>query len=273
MIVYLDLIIIDNFAADYALLYLAVKTVKGKAITWRIALTALLGTALAVAYTIFTLYYIVPKYVEIILKCGVAAALPIIACKTNKKTTLLLCVAAYLAYTFAFAGLLTALFSNPKVNGGTTLSYTINGITTGVLVAMAVFFVWAARIIALRLSKRKKTLSFVVDCSLYYKERKIETRAFLDSGNRLTAPDGSPVLVAERSLALKVIGDSLFTKKTQLITIPVTTVNGKSKISAFKIDKIEIYYDGKTNIIEDVTLAISSENMQGEYNLIVPLVM
>ena len=48
MTVYLDLIILDNFAADFALLYLAVKTARGEVKLRRLALTALAGTAHAV---------------------------------------------------------------------------------------------------------------------------------------------------------------------------------------------------------------------------------
>ena len=41
MVVYLDLLILDNFCADAALLYLAVRTVKGRVRYLRIALVAL----------------------------------------------------------------------------------------------------------------------------------------------------------------------------------------------------------------------------------------
>ena len=76
MKVYLDLLILDNFCADAALLYCAVRTVKGEAKLWRIALSALLGTALGVGYTILTLYYTLPVPVDYLIKYGVAVVLP-----------------------------------------------------------------------------------------------------------------------------------------------------------------------------------------------------
>ena len=60
MVVWLDLLIIDNFCADAALLYCAVKTVKGQARPLRILFAALLGTALGVGYTLFRLCFSVP---------------------------------------------------------------------------------------------------------------------------------------------------------------------------------------------------------------------
>ena len=164
MTVYLDLIILDNFAADFALLYLAVKTARGEVKLWRLALTALAGTALAVGYTVFTLYYTLPPAVEIFVKYGVAALLPVFASKYKKKSTLAIAVGAFLAYMFALAGLLTALFSDPQIEeGGGALTYTIGGVPSGVLVACTVLFVAAAKKTVAKIAKRKKILSLVVD--------------------------------------------------------------------------------------------------------------
>ena len=57
MTVYLDLLFINNFCADAALLYCAVKTLKGEAKLWRIALTALGGALLGTGYSVFCLYF------------------------------------------------------------------------------------------------------------------------------------------------------------------------------------------------------------------------
>ena len=54
--VWLDLLFLNNFCADAALLYCAVKTVKGEVRLLRIALTALLGALLGTAYCVFRLY-------------------------------------------------------------------------------------------------------------------------------------------------------------------------------------------------------------------------
>lgn len=268
MTVYLDLLILDNFAADYALLYLAVKTARGEVKILRLIFTALAGTALAVGYTVFTLYYTIPKAVALFAKYGVAALLPVFAAKYKKKSTLAIAVGAFIAYMCAFAGLLTALFSEAEINRGAGLTYTVGGIPSGVLVASAVLFVWLAQKTVAKIAKRKKVLSLVVDCALCNRGLEIKARAFLDSGNMLTAPDGSFVAVAERALAVKLMGD--FTGNTEIIRIPVATVNGKSFMTAFKIDKLEIYCDGEKNIIEDVTLGISPDGVQGEYDLILP---
>ena len=77
MIVYLDLLILDNFCADAALLYCAVRTVKGEVRWLRIALTAALGAALGTGYAVFTLYYTLPAAVGFIVRWGVLFVLPL----------------------------------------------------------------------------------------------------------------------------------------------------------------------------------------------------
>ena len=98
MTVYLDLLILDNFCADAALLYCAVRTVRGEAKLWRIALAALLGTALGVGYTVLCLFYAIPVPVDLILKFGVTLVLPWCALRAKRRRTYALCSLAFLAY-------------------------------------------------------------------------------------------------------------------------------------------------------------------------------
>lgn len=48
------------------------------------------------------------------------------------------------------------------------------------------------------------------------------------------------------------------------------TVNGKSELTVFKIDELEIYFKDKSHIVKDVAVAISPRPLAGEYSLILP---
>ena len=111
MVVYIDLLLLDNFCADAALLYCAVRTVRGQAKPLRTALTALAGAVLAVGYTLLGLYVSIPPPLDFFIKYAVAALLPLPAAKFRRKRTYALCSLAFLGYMAAFAGVLTALFS------------------------------------------------------------------------------------------------------------------------------------------------------------------
>lgn len=270
MIVYLDLLILDNFCADAALLYCAVKTVKGSAGLVRILLVSLLGTALGVGYTIFTLYYTVPTAVDIIIKYGVAAILPFLAAKFKRKRTYVLCSLAFIGYMFAFAGLLTGFFSRAEMAEQGALTYTIAGLPSGVLVGACVFFAFTAVKICSHLMRHGKTISASFSCKLVLEGQSVETKGFIDTGNRLCDKRGKPVAVAERSVVFALLKDRLLTGHTPSEKIAVHTVNGISQMTAFKIDVLEIYYENRANIIEDVTIAVSPQPLAGEYGIILP---
>ena len=271
MVVYLDTLILDNFCADAALLYCAVKTVKGEAKLWRIFLTALFGTAIAVGYMVFKLYYTVPAAVDILVKYGVAAVLPLPAAKFKKKRTYALCSLAFVGYMFALAGMLTALFAKVSPNEGEgELTYTLFRLPSGVLVAGCVLVVVFGIRFAKMLTRHGKTAAYVCTCRLTLGGSSVTAKAFVDTGNRLRDRHGSPVAVAERSLALSLLADGLFTGKTPCEKLAVETVNGKSELTVFKIDELEIYFKDKSHIVKDVAVAISPRPLAGEYSLILP---
>lgn len=271
MVVYLDTLILDNFCADAALLYCAVKTVKGEAKLWRIFLTALFGTAIAVGYMVFKLYYTVPAAVDILVKYGVAAVLPLPAAKFKKKRTYALCSLAFVGYMFALAGMLTALFAKVSPNEGEgELTYTLFRLPSGVLVAGCVLVVVFGIRFAKMLTRHGKTAAYICTCRLTLGGSSVTAKAFVDTGNRLRDGHGNPVAVAERSLALSLLADGLFTGKTPCEKLAVETVNGKSELTVFKIDELEIYFKDKSHIVKDVAVAISPRPLAGEYSLILP---
>lgn len=271
MDVYLDILILDNFCADAALLYCAVKTVKGEAKFWRIFLASLFGTALGVGYTVFKLYFTLPAAVDIFIKYGVAAVLPLPAAKFKKKRTYLLCSLAFVGYMFALAGMLTALFSQISPNAGEgELTYTLYGMPSGVLAAACVAFAFFGVRVVKILKNHGKHLALCCTCRLTHRGKTVEAKAFTDTGNRLKDGAGNPVVVAERALALSLLSEGIFAGNTPCEKLSVTTVNGTSEFTAFKIDELEIYSGKKSNILKEVTVAISPRPLAGEYALILP---
>lgn len=271
MTVYLDLLILDNFCADAALLYCAVKTVKGEVRGLRIFLTALLGTALGVGYTLFKLYYTLPFFADLIIKYAVAAALPLLAVRCKRKRTYALCSLAFVGYMFAFAGLLTALFAKIQPNeGGGTLTYTLYGVPSGVLAAACVAFAFGGAKVVGRLMRHVRTAAGCYPCRLVLRGQSVRTKGFVDTGNRLCDKRGRPVAVADRAVVLGLFRDSFLTGGTPAEKIAVQTVNGISLLTVFRIDELEIYCGDRRNIIKDVAVAVSPHPLAGEYGIILP---
>ena len=206
MVVYIDLLLLDNFCADAALLYCAVRTVRGQAKPLRIALTALAGAVLAVGYTLLGLYVSIPPPADFFIKYAVAALLPLPAAKFRRKRTYALCSLAFLGYMAAFAGVLTALFSAdmPAV-GEAGLIYTFGGLPSGVLAAACVGFGALAVRLVRALAGQARVAAGCLRCVLVLGEKKVSLRAFADTGNRLRGEAGEPVVVADRAAALALL--------------------------------------------------------------------
>ena len=271
MTVYLDLLILDNFCADAALLYCAVRTVRGEAKLWRLALAALLGTALGVGYTVLCLFYAIPVPVDLILKFGVTLVLPWCALRAKRRRTYALCSLAFLAYMAAFAGLLTALFSGAQPQEGEgTLVYTVAGLPSGVLVLAAVAFAFLAARAGSALARRAKASAQLCTCKLVLGEKSVTVRALIDTGNKLCDKRGCAVPVADPAAVFALFADTLLSARTPCEEIAVTTVSGTSALKTFRIDALEIYCADKTHIIRDVTVALGARPLAGEYGLILP---
>lgn len=290
MVVYIDLLLLDNFCADAALLYCAVRTVRGQAKPLRIACTALAGAAAAVGYTLLGLYVSIPPPADFFIKYAVAALLPLPAAKFRRKRTYALCSLAFLGYMAAFAGILTALFSAdmPAV-GEAGLVYTFGGLPSGVLAAACVGFGALAVRLVRALAGQARVAAGCLRCVLVLGEKKVSLRAFADTGNRLRGEAGEPVVVADRAAALALLqgriafGDGTGGEAEEGGVpgdgksgplrggrIAVHTVSGTAFFPWLRIDRLEIYCGKRANIIEDVTVAVSPRPLAGEYGALLP---
>ena len=232
----------------------------------RILFAALLGTALGVGYTLFRLYFSVPAAVDAVVKYGVALALPLPAAKFRTRRACALCCMAFVAYMAAFAGILTALFPAQAEGETGGVVFVAESIPSGVLVAGCVLFAFAAVRVVRLLASRARAGSLTYPCVLRLGEREVKAKGFADTGNRLTDARGQGVVVADRLAALALVRGQSPPREQ----IEVTTVGGKTLLTAFRIDEIKIYCGGGENIIKDVTVAVSAHPIAGEYGLILP---
>ena len=268
MTVYLDLLLINNFCADAALLYCAVKTVRGRAQWWRIGIVALAGALIGVGYAVFCLYYTVPRAVDLLVKYGVSAVLPLLAATFRRKRTYALLSLCFCAYMFAFAGVLTALFSDFSVSAAP--EYTVSALPSGVLVGGCVLFAALAVRLVRALTARRKLLALLCDCELSLHGNTVRVKGLVDTGNRLCDGRGEPVVIADRAAALSLLADGLFTAHTPAQKIAVHTVNGASQMTCFRADCLQIYCGKERHILKDVTVAVSPRPLAGDYGLILP---
>lgn len=263
MYIYLDILFIDNFCIDFCLLMAAILTLKGKIKVWRVALTALFGSVLAMLYTICTLKYTLPKPIDIFIKYGVALLLPCIAVKLKSLKSYVLCSLLFVAYMFTLAGLLTALFLKTELVQGDGLTYTIYGLPCGLLLLGGFLFVFLICFLVKRVQKKVLDIPNICKCSLQIADREIQLDAFVDTGNRVQDTEGNFVVFVEKIALKEIAKESACIEKSN--PLKVQTVAGTKICSTIKVDKFKVYYKDKQHIHKNVTVALYEEKMAGEF--------
>lgn len=268
MYLYIDILFIDNFCIDFCLLVAAIYTVKGKINFWRVTLTAFIGTILAIAYTILTARFHLPIWIDVCIKYGVALLLPCMSVKLKTMKSYIICSLTFVAYMFTLAGLLTALFLKTDFVQGESLTYTIYGLPTGLLLFGGFLFIVLICWLIRRVQTKIMDIPHICQCSMQLKDKIVHLEAFVDTGNRVQDADGNFVVFVEKLALKEFITDIEYAVHKKSI-LEVQTVAGKKICSTVKVDTLKLYYKDKQHIHRNVTVAVYEEKLAGEYTAIV----
>lgn len=251
----------ENFFIDCALLFLSLKTLRLKAVKWRIFLSACIGTAFAVVFPLLK----IPSAPSFILKISAGILMCLIAVSKEKPIKYVLFTGVFFAYTFCLGGGLIALYSFFDIEYGETGGYILFGAPAFTVVFFAIAFFSSALFFAKKIYSAKKIGEYVCDCVIKRGGTSVSVKGYLDSGNSLEYK-GAPVSIVSVSVALKLIGEK--EDFSSLISTSVSTVNGDGKIILFPVDEIEIYLDKEINKIKCAYLGISRNLKSAEYSVI-----
>ncbi len=277
MQVYIELVILDNFAIIFLLAKLSYYLVGEPAKMLRLISACVVGTAVAVLYP-----FIGGIWLPIVLKIGTGLVLSAILFKPKK---LFKGMFLFFILTFTYGGALFAmgLFIHGNVEAALTKPVASVPIGVSLLTAYALF-VCIKRMI-LRMKKSRDINGFLYDAEIRVGGSSVECKAFLDSGNRLyDDKSGLPVVIASAGTLAKALGDeqmsALFLGKTKGFDeahyVDYKTVSGKSKLFVFRPDELVVYVADKKNIISDVMLGVAFRRLSDveSYGLILnPAVM
>lgn len=235
MIVYGDILFVENFITGAALIYISsmifgesFDSVRKKG---RLAIGGFMCGA-------FSLTVFLPLKGAVIM--ALEAAFAILVCLEVFGRDRVLLRALSLVLTTCFAGgMIMALL----LASGSRGIYTAAGIYTGEMKAslLAVFFCLAAvtmRQIIKTVSRKKFQKEHFVIAVIRQGEKSIETRAFLDTGNDLREPvSGRPVAIACRALWSQ-MEEGEFIKEERMALVPYDSLGRKGIIQAVRVDDI-----------------------------------
>ncbi len=257
MVVYIEYAFLENFMIDGALLFIALKCARERAKWYRLLFAALLGAAEAIVFPLLPL----PVWAGYLVKFFFGLLLPIVAVSGKKFTPYLVTAAAFLFFTFALGGLLTAVYSFFKVSYREGEGYLIGRAPAGLVLGGTLVFCIAAVLLFKRFYRFGRLRRNLLPCTLTAGGRDVHWQGFVDSGNLLTFR-GKPVCVVSPAAIFALFGRGA--KEEGRMT--VTTVNGTKNSPVFACEKMCITAGKKSLLREDVYLTVG--DVGSKYQLI-----
>ena len=249
MIVYIEYVLIDNFVIDYLLLKATFAITGFPCHKGRLFLCAFLGALFALLYPLVPVHSIVLAIVKVLF------GLLIILCsaKFSTRKRAFVSTLIFTLLTFLVGGTILGLTSMFNVGAGNEFLVSVIIVPAYLIIKLIVYVIKS-----LYKQKTIKSLTYKTEITAFGKT--IKTLGFLDTGNVLFYKD-SPVIVCSKSF----FKENLLcvnALKTAM-EIEISTVSGKSKMLAIKIDSLKIYIGEIENIFNNVVLCAS----KGEVSL------
>ncbi len=232
MVIYLDVLVIENMLVNFFLLYITAQTLKVYIKLKFFFLSAFLGSLY-----VLTVVYSVPKIlVSLPFKIFVALFMLFICFRIRNIFFYIKALSIFIMYSMLLAGF--CIFIEINNSGNLTFNDKMLDFSyTGILTAALPLYVIIHRLVVYIKDRREITkLIYDVDIIVDNKIRRV--KAFLDTGNELREPATNlPVMIVERYI-LKDID----IKKNQMFYIPYKVVDGsKGILVGFKPSSVNIY--------------------------------
>ena len=229
MIVYVDIILIENFIVNLFLLLIAFKVLRYRYYK-SIYLSAIIGSL----YTL-VLFYDNKVLVSIPFKIMVAILMIIISLKSINVLKTIKSVLSFIISSFILCGL-TFSFSFLENYYSIFNSYSINNYSLKYLIiALMCFYIVSLRV-ADYIKDRAKVSNFIYDIEVSNEKKTIFIKGLLDTGNALTEPvTNLPCIIAEKDFL-----EEFSIKNSEEFTIPFKTIGEEGNLKGFKIKDVKI---------------------------------
>ncbi len=250
---YIEYVVIDNFIINFLLLKTAMISSRVKTNKLRLIISAGVGTVIAVIIPLFTL----TNGFLILIKINLGLVMVLISGQYLSVKKLLISFFFFISYTFLCGGMIIGLFYLSDIDYKVYFSVNYNSfMPVGISVLLVYLFTKLTLYLITNLLKSRDIKPFVRSCVIVVSGKKFKVNGYVDSGNRLfDKKSGLPIIVVSKSLFKKLnFGEIKLAPKGD---IKVNTVNGESVMKVYAVDKLLIYNDELTNIINNVMIVIS----------------
>lgn len=247
MTVYIEYVLIDNLFIDYELLKATFLITGCSVKKGRLLFCAFLGALIALAYPLLEFNAVLVCLVKIF--SGLLIVL--LSNRFYSVKSFYINSIVFIFLTFALGGTLMGIFLIFDIDYSSEFSIAVLVFPASLLIKMLVSLVKF-------FYTRKTEENFTVDCTLVLRDKIINTRAFIDTGNSLTF-DNKPITVINKKLALSVIG---IEEMRYLQHVEYNTASGKSKMPIIKFDRISVSDGCVKREIKDAYVGIADTGLK-----------
>ncbi|VYT77126.1 peptidase U4 [Clostridium tertium] len=229
MIVYIDILLIENFIVNLFLLLITFKVLRYKYYK-TIYLAAVIGSL----YTL-VLFYDNKILVSIPFKMIVAILMIIISMKSINFLKTIKSLLTFIISSFILCGL-TFSFSFLENYYSVFNSYSISNYSLKYLILALMCFYIVSIKVADYIKDRAKVSSFIYDIEVSSAEKTIFIKGLLDTGNALREPvTNLPCIIVEKDFL-----EEFNVKSNEEFTIPFRTIGEEGNLKGFKINDVRI---------------------------------
>lgn len=215
MTIYIDIVIIENLIMNYIILCATGIVSKIKIKHLRLIMASLLGAV----YSVVAYMKILEIYSNIVLKILLSVIIVYIAYNPQTVKKLWKTLVMFYLVSFVFGGVAFSLIYIVKPqdiimkNGLFLGTYPLKTIILGAIVAFVII------IIAVKIIRKKfTTKDMICNIEIMLNNKKINTKALIDTGNMLKEPiTNTPVVVVEKTLLYECIPKEILNNINQII--------------------------------------------------------
>lgn len=259
MIVWVDMLILENFIVNFFLLTITAQTLNVKLNIKRGILSALISALYTLTLFVKPLSFMLNAPLKIVI------AFFIVLIAFGRKNILLFIkiTLVFTMYTFVLAGII--VFLEYKNSSSPVRGLMINRFSSKTLIlVMMIIYLVVSRVVSYILDKlRLKTFTYTIEISTDKCTMKL--KALLDTGNELKEPVSNlPVIIVEKN-CLKNFDYDNYDK----LYIPYKVVDGSANVlQAFKPKGIKVYKSNNECQLRNAVVAICENKLSpfGEYN-------
>lgn len=252
MNVYIEYVLIDNFVIDFLLLKCTFTITGKKPKNKRLVISSIIGALFALTYPLINA--ITPIIIAVKILFGLLLVL--ISQKYTCVKDYYVNVVIFFLLTFLTGGAIIGACNLLGINYSSEISIAIMFLPTYIIIKTVIEGVKY-------IYRRKEEVKNQVEIELIYKNNRVKTQGFIDTGNNLYSK-GNPVVVISKKVFLGLT-------KNQLPTfwqMEYATVSGKGKMLCFNIDEMRIYNLAKPNIYTNVTVGFNKNSIGVGYSVI-----